>query len=151
MVSKIETIREINGCDCLVIVTHNGQETRFKGRTGSPLQKDKSEWKRGFSGIPAGEHWLWNFKNRTLQVGEINPKNGEIGEFRPISSSKELFRVIASKTMSNKRREEIGLHPENGFKGSAGCVVIVESFKRLSEMLYDTPEWHIPFVVRWKE
>jgi len=151
MVSLITVIRETAGCEGLLTAVHDGKEYNFNIRTGSPSQKPKSEWTTGESGIPCGKHWLWNAHKYILQKGQYNPKGGEVGEFRPISSDREQHNYIYCADNKKLFRSIIGLHPENGIKGSAGCVVVVEEFKKLSKMLKQTPLIHIPFNVEWKK
>ena len=149
MVSLITVVRETKGCEGQLIAVHDGKEYNFDILTGSPSQRPKSEWITGKSGIPCGKHWLWNKIVR--QEGQYNPKGGEIGEFRPISSDKRQNIQIWAVNGKFGCRGSIGLHPENKILGSAGCVVVVKEFEKLSKMLKQTPLIHIPFNVEWKK
>ncbi len=83
----------------------------------------KTDWIRGKSPIPYGKHLLWL---SPLDTGKFADYNG-IGEFYPISNREGAKRVIWGK---DGTRQDIGLHPENKYPGSAGCIVL----------LVDTPE-----------
>lgn len=112
--------------------------TRIPARSGQSSESNSS-WIRGKSPIPwtqeskeasiqksildfPKELWIWlrNIK----QFGEWAGKNG-IGEFRNISSNKTDPTTIQSPNNPKLIRKDIGLHPENGFKGSAGCIVLI--------------------------
>lgn len=76
-----------------------------------------TNWETGKSPIPFGRHWL-QARYNLLQMA---PKNTP---FFPIATGKGQ-RVIWEGGQRNRQRKDIGLHKENQYKGSAGCVVIV--------------------------
>lgn len=89
----------------------------------------KTDWVRGKSPIPYGKHLLWL---SPLDTGKFADYNG-IGEFYPISNREGSKRMIWTEKPSSSFlgvRQDIGLHPENKYPGSAGCIVL----------LVDTPE-----------
>lgn len=98
---------------------------RLPARSGQiGYTQPAKEWIRGKSPIPHGTWLLWlNSKD----PGKFEKKG--IGEFFPISSTVNNPRLISQ---AEKQRWDIGLHPENIFRGSAGCVVLV----------WDTPARH---------
>ena len=151
MVSLITVVRETKGCEGQLVAVHDGKEYNFDILTGSPMQNFKSEWITGKSGIPTGKHWLWNAHKYILQEGQYNPKGGEIGEFHPISSDTNQHVYIYCLDNKKLSRGSIGLHPENFIIGSAGCVVVVKDYEKLSKMLKQTPLIHIPFIVEWEK
>lgn len=84
-----------------------------------------TDWVRGKSPIPFGKHELsLNSVSKREWAGATG-----VGEFFPISSP-GFFRKIEDPKNKYNFRLDIGLHPENNFKGSAGCIVL----------LVDTPE-----------
>jgi hypothetical protein len=150
VVSKIQVYRETSGCNGTLEYTHNKIETTIAIRTGSPLQKYKSEWVTAKSGIPIGKFWLWNKKAHVQQYNDLDATGNEIGRFYPISSMPAYPDTIWNHNHT-KKREYIGLHDENSIKGSAGCVVVINNleFRELCKCLEDTPEGLIPFLVNW--
>lgn len=97
---------------------------RLPARSGQQSYCD-TDWVRGQSPIPMGRHFLW--------LDPVNPGTwpktpGGIGEFYPISSGLMNRRIIMAED-TGKVRMDIGLHPENAYPGSAGCIVL----------LHDTP------------
>lgn len=106
---------------------------RLHARSGQ-MSGVGSNWMRGKSPIPFSDNvltqklWLW--------LQPVNPftKAGEtgIGEFYPISSG-ENKRIIQG-PRPELVRWDIGLHAENKWKGSAGCIVIVDTEKAYREV-----------------
>lgn len=99
-------------------------------------------WVRGKSPIPynvevEGQRlYLW-LRPRLKEGTILAPARG-IGEFWPISSSPAGERVIEA-AETGQIREDIGLHDENYFEGSAGCIVIVsdKDFLALHAVLHE--------------
>lgn len=90
-----------------------------------------TSWERNKSPIPYGEHRLWL---KSVNPGTFPTTPGGIGEFYPISNTSDR-RVIANKLDPNERRLDIGLHPENAYAGSAGCIVLlIDTPKRKKEV-----------------
>jgi hypothetical protein len=52
------------------------------------------------------------------------PTGGEIGEFYQISNT-PLNRRLIKNPKGPEFRQDIGLHPENAYPGSVGCIVLV--------------------------
>lgn len=94
---------------------------RLPARSGQKGFENTS-WTRGKSPIPFGEFWLWI--DKPLQPWASAGERG-IGHFLNISSSRVNRRLIQG--LNGQMRDLIGLHPENKFAGSAGCIVLVES------------------------
>lgn len=123
------TIRDASGKDLI---------TRVLGRSGQPHYQSP-EWARGRSPIPFGWHYL--------HLDPVHPgwdvaKDG-IGEFYPISSDPGNKRLICKKVndlglTTQLERWDIGLHEENKYPGSAGCIVPVYSsnWDRIKEILH---------------
>lgn len=86
---------------------------------------ENTDWVTGKSPCPKGDLLLWLSPK---DVGVL-PKGKGIGEFYPISSG-EFDRNTISESNGNRKRLYVGLHPENAFAGSAGCIVL----------LWDTPD-----------
>lgn len=85
-----------------------------------------TSWTRGKSPIPYGNHWLIT-KPVPLQM---EPRGTR---FFPICTDLSDHRLIVGP--EGKVRWDIGLHRENKFPGSAGCVVIVDP--KQAEELFD--------------
>ena len=66
--------------------------------------------------------WLW--LRKVLQVGEWAGDKG-IGEFRYISSGLTDPTTIQSPSNPSLIRKVIGIHPENNYPGSLGCLVLL--------------------------
>ena len=112
--------------------------TKLSARSGQ-RGETKSSWKRGSSPIPwtqeskvtyiqsfinefPKEYWLW--LRDVKQKGQWAGKTG-IGEFRAISTSKTDPGTIVSPTKPHLVRKYVGLHPENNYFGSLGCIVLL--------------------------
>lgn len=150
MVSEITLLRERKGGIATKSYVHNGVVIgNIRVLTGTRNQPDSSEWERKVSGIPIGDHWLWNFKKYIKQYNELDPKGREIGRFYPISSSKTNERLIEG--INGKQRWDIGQHCDNDFPFSLGCPVTVSHplWITFCKHMDDTPEGHILYKVRW--
>lgn len=123
-----------NSVDCLFTL-HEWEEgqliehfTRLPARSGQAGYTN-TNWFRGKSPIPIGEHWLHLSPRQTGQKGGASQETSTgIGEFWPISSDLNQTSIIWGP--NGEIREHIGLHWENRWKGSAGCPVLQ----------WDTPE-----------
>lgn len=101
---------------------------RHPARSGQPdkpgMAYQSTSWISGKSPIPytdelgGGRYYLWTTPLRNR--GQFDNKG--IGWFYPISSSPNNSKLIQSGV---KMRQSIGLHPENMWKGSEGCVVLL--------------------------
>ena len=80
----------------------------------------KTDWERGKSPIPYGNHWLIT-SPKPLQM---EPRGTR---FFPICTDIADQRLIVG--ANGNVRWDIGLHRENQYPGSAGCVVIVDKAK----------------------
>lgn len=100
---------------------------RLPARSGQNPLADTS-WERGKSPIPfnrqvkGGE--LWVHLSPVKQEGTILAPPRGIGEAWPVSSSLSDKDTIWH-TNGLQKRTLIRIHDENNFKGSAGCIVIV--------------------------
>ena len=99
--------------------THEKVFNRLQARSGQP-NYTHTNWVKGKSPIPMGKHKL--ILKEPLQKDQWPGKAG-IGEFWRISNT-DNDRIILS-GCGRYSRSDIGLHPENSFAGSAGCIVIV--------------------------
>ncbi len=120
------------GVDGLLTVMHNDGRSFFKqmqARTGQSAGY-KTSWQTGISGTPVGTHLL-HIQPKSPFVEQIGQDAGQtgIGEFFRISSTHHNIMFIDD-PHSNRRRKAVGLHQENKWAGSRGCVVVV----------VDTPE-----------
>lgn len=101
---------------------------RLPARSGQWGFKDS--WTRAKSPIPyssevRGEYKIWlNGQSQWLEWAF----GGGIGEFWRISTEGDRTSIVGKK--AGQYRSAIGVHPENQFPGSAGCIVLVN----------DTPE-----------
>lgn len=95
-----------------------------------------TDWVRGKSPIPFGKYRLW------LQpIGEgTEPGRSGVGEFYNISTGDDkrlIFETLTDgRSVYPKRvRQDIGLHADNSFPGSAGCIVLsIDSHPRREEV-----------------
>jgi hypothetical protein len=95
-------------------------------RTGQPKFYAKGyDYLRAKGGCPEGNLYLWINPKYIQQNGDLVAEGREIGQFYPISSSEFNHREIRNPEDPSQVRWDIGLHPDNAFRGSAGCVVIV--------------------------
>lgn len=94
---------------------------RLPARSGQKGFENTS-WVRGKSPIPFGEYLLWI--DKPLQPWQDAGRSG-IGHFLNISNTPTDRRGIYGDT--GQVRKDIGLHPENGWEGSAGCIVLIPS------------------------
>lgn len=114
---------------------------RIKARSGQWWHKATS-WKRGKSPCPYGEHFISTQPERLLMepVGT---------RFFPMCSDPKNKRLIQHPTDGRLQRWDIGLHRENRYPGSAGCIVIVDD--AMAEKMFDyietIPEAYVRFTV----
>ena len=95
---------------------------------------EPTSWHRGKSPVPyTNDAYIWC--NRVLQEGQHDPKGAEIGEAWHISNHPHDH--VRFSGPSGKYRTYIMIHPENDYKGSAGCIVIVDdaAWKTISKEL----------------
>jgi hypothetical protein len=100
---------------------------------------EKTSWERSRSPIPWTRNanveavkkkplqfpeCLWIWLRLVLQEGLWAGDKG-IGEFRYISSGLTEPSIIRSPSDPSLVREAVGIHPENGRKGSLGCIVLL--------------------------
>jgi hypothetical protein len=99
----------------------------------------KTSWTRGKSPIPYGTHKMTT-KPTPLWMEPVGTP------FFAIGSLIEKIRVIFS---GESERWDIGLHLENRFKGSAGCVVVVDRTQGmiLFDYIKKLDERYIDFIV----
>jgi hypothetical protein len=109
-------VNSINGF--LTLQTDDGHKVfeRLKARSGQRFYTHTS-WERGKSPIPFGRYWMAT--KHTILFME--PKNTP---FFPIASEKGA-QIIWDSEGKGLLRSNIGLHMENQYPGSAGCVVVV--------------------------
>ena len=91
---------------------------------------ENTEWSRGKSPIPFGDHYLWI--GYPVGIGTRAGKTG-IGEFYPISNMAGDRNLIQGPSPQITRRS-IGLHAENSYVGSAGCIVLVDVEQAYTEV-----------------
>jgi hypothetical protein len=102
---------------------------RLQARSGQNGHTN-TDWVRGKSPIPYGNHYLWI--GYPVGVGTRAGKTG-IGEFYPISNmagDRDLIQGPAPQIL----RRSIGLHAENAYRGSAGCIVLVDVEQAYAEV-----------------
>lgn len=98
--------------------------TRYPARSGQK-QALLVDYSRGKSAIPyfgkgrnpPASYWLWT--NANLKTFLPTTKAG-IGRFYPISTSESNPR---KSIIFGMNRWDLGLHPDNAYPGSAGCIV----------------------------
>lgn len=115
---------------------------RIHARSGAPSFYN-TEWVGGKSPIPRGTFHLWlASNNRGQDAGSYG-----IGEFFPISSDDSKIYIREDQCagwgphpvgVEPRKRSEIGLHEENKWKGTAGCIAIVntDDFDRIKAFLH---------------
>jgi hypothetical protein len=115
--------RDPNSIEGLFTLQENGEPIfkRLRARSGQ-AGFTKTNWNRGKSPIPFGNYLLW--LDSPLDIGKRAGAKG-IGEFYNISSTTDNRRIIANPGGIEKRWD-IGLHAENSYPGSAGCIVLVD-------------------------
>ncbi len=94
----------------------------------------------GKTPIPVGKHYIWTQPEVIMQKNDFVAEGREIGEFFPIGTQTNRH-IIPARGIYKISRFHVGLHPENAFPGSAGCIVVVgtENFKRVSALLKKYP------------
>jgi len=110
-VDGVFTIQDLDG---------NAIFKRLPARSGQ-AGFTKGSWTRGKSPIPFGTHYIRIAKPN--QEGQWAGDNG-IGEFWPIYNVESNTRLI-KQADGKGERWDVGLHPENKHKGSAGCIVLI--------------------------
>lgn len=101
-----------------------------------------TSWVRGKSPIPYGVHRIYL---SPYQRGQRAGRKG-IGEFYPIGSYDSY--TIRNR-MDTQKRTAIGLHEENMWDGSAGCIVVVkgEDWLMLTNYLKSRDEEYVTLEV----
>lgn len=130
----------IEGLFTIQETDHNGTTDKVFERLHSRSGQRRfanSDWVRGGSPIPytlaipkERPYWLWTHSlGRDTLAGATG-----IGEFFPISTGDEPAIIQGD---GNRKREAVGLHGENQWPGSAGCIVIVRErdFLRVRDYL----------------
>lgn len=74
------------------------------------------------SPIPSGKFYLWTKPTNGFNKVPDKALKENIGEFYPISSTLNSCRIIY---IPHGERVDVGLHLENWYPGSAGCIVLV--------------------------
>ena len=92
---------------------------------------------RAKGGCPESNLHLWINPKFIQQNGDLIAEGKTIGQFYPVSSSEIDHRIIRNPSDLSQVRWDIGLHPENAFQGSAGCLVVVRQsdFKEIDTWL----------------
>lgn len=87
-----------------------------------------------FRPCPNGDFYLWVARHKILQFDDLDATGSEIGRFYPISSSPTESTTIRA---DGQVRLHIGLHDENDFVGSAGCIVTIHAkdFEKICRVL----------------
>jgi hypothetical protein len=94
---------------------------RLPARSGSPRDPDNA-WKVGVGAIPKGEYYLW-LRDPVDPGPDFPTTPGGIGKAYRISNSLTDHDTIYGP--NGKKRTLVRLHPENCYKGSAGCTATV--------------------------
>lgn len=130
----------IHGLLTILEIDEHGQARdivrRVKARSGQ-AGHTKTSWTRGVSPIPFS-HEVENEYRLYLTPQNVGQKAGQrgIGEFWAIST--EPDKVTTKRKGLKQVRLYLGLHPENGLPGSAGCIVVVfeSDWRVISEYLH---------------
>lgn len=102
--------------------TQGGKTTKLFDRLAAKSgQNVPQEWIPGKSPIPLGSYRLWT---DSIKSGLDEHYDG-IGEFFSISTGEN--RNLIQGKLSGQARWNIGLHWENHYPGSAGCIVLQDS------------------------
>lgn len=113
--------------------------TRLPARSGQWGFQDS--WTRAKSPIPfsdeiTGEYKIWlNGQSQWLQWAF----GGGIGEFWRISNHNDRTSIIGKE--SGQYRSAIGVHPENEYPGSAGCIVLVNDTREQEGEIIRLRNW----------
>ncbi len=112
-------INSIEGLLTLLRIEDDGEVVpvfkRVPARSGQ-WGHTKTSWKRGKSPIPFGNHWMSTTAGK-LYMAPYGTR------FYRIGSEPNNLDVIKDKR--GNQRTLIGLHKENQYNGSAGCIVVV--------------------------
>jgi hypothetical protein len=130
---------KIEGCLSIIVRDDNKEVIESESirdvvaRSGAPGFHNTNGI-RGKSPTPDGNYYLWNSRDRIQQYNDLDATGSEIGRFYPISSGETNHRLIKH---SSGERWDIGLHDENSFRGSAGCIVVVDNsdFRKICKLL----------------
>lgn len=126
--------RGLTSCEGVLTIqkSENGQVVekpinQILTRSGHPDFFNR-EWVRAKSPCPRGLFRLWlTPTNKGIAAGQTG-----IGEFYPMSSDDSRFNINENECgpmpvgATIRRRSQIGLHEENKWRGSAGCLVVVK-------------------------
>lgn len=107
---------------------------RLHARSGQ-MRAVGTNWMRGQSPIPFSKDVVGEKYHLWLKSMHPHTKAGAygIGEFFQISSS-PIDRRLIQGPRPDLIRQDIGLHAENQYPGSAGCIVIVDTDKAYNEV-----------------
>jgi hypothetical protein len=128
-----------------IVFQHKGKSYKFKQlpvRSGQAGYLN-APWVRSRGAIPynaqvkTGELYI-HLKPVEDPRGDFN--NNGIGLFFPISDSVEQRKTIKGYEV-REVRFDMGLHPENKWVGSAGCIVLVWNTKERKEAVDALLEW----------
>ena len=128
-----------------IVFVHKGKTYKFKQlpvRSGQAGYLN-APWTRSVGAIPYNHQVKTNELYIHLQPvkdsrGDFN--NDGIGLFFPISDSKDQVRTIKGAD-AREVRFDIGLHPENRWVGSAGCIVLLWNTPERKEMVEALFAW----------
>lgn len=138
-----------------VIVKRNGQVIEkeslrdIPARSGQPKHYNTKNV-LGKSPIPDGNFFLWTHKEFIKQYSDLDATGKEVARFYPISSSRDQNIYIKRSETNPVTRSYIGLHDENDFPGTAGCIAIIDNkhFRLIAEILTKHEGKTIPLHVR---
>lgn len=132
--------RDLNSIDGVftILNRHTGEKifSRLPARSGQ-RGYTQYDWTRGKAPIPRGQHYI-HFQ--TPKQKDRWPGRTGIGEFWSISNQLDNPRLIRDKK-TGLYRYDIGIHPENSFPGSAGCIVLVIDTKAQREQVIRLSNW----------
>jgi len=130
-------INDINGFFTLQIVNSKNfniikRFEKLPARSGQYGFTDS--WTRGNSPIPYSKECvedLYIWLDWQLQSNEWSGKKG-IGEFWFVGTGEDRFKIIGK---NGKSRRNIGVHPENSFVGSLGCIVLLNETEKQKQKI----------------
>lgn len=143
----------------IAVLNEDGSVNEEKSLRDIACRSGKWNWERnpkitGDDPVPDGKMYLWNKRGYIQQYNDLDAVGGEIGRFYPISDNLTNHRLISHKTTpsTKKSRWDIGLHDENSFPGSSGCIVVIDNkdFRKVCKLLEQFEGEIIPINI-WTE